>query len=765
MVSPGINVTEYDLTNIIPSVATTDGAISGVFRWGPIGERVIIADEGDLGRRFGTPSNLNPETWFTSADFLSYGHRLHVVRAAQVNGTILQVSDAAAGITNASANVTLANTTGIEVGMLLFYSNTSSLVDDPGVEAKVLAINSTAIVLDTPARSTATGANLIFRTDSVFAAVAQETYDPNISWGDQLVTSSDNYPSHDGNFDPSVRWIARYGGYNGNSLRVSQCDSPTQFSSTLDLGTSNDDINATATYITANVGSSNLAVTVTAADMANGVAAIAYANAVHNALAINDLVQVGNSTIGYQIMKVVSVSSQDNTDNVITFSVTTEDAYGLAANVQMLSTERYWEFYNLVEQPPTQSNFVLNQGNTSAYDELHVVVIDEKGAFTNIPGAVLEVYKNLSRASDAVKEDGTTIYYKNVINNQSPYIWFGSDRSLAVSNTAQFVESSTATSPISMQLFGGSDGEDEATVPLTSIINGYNLFVDTENVDISLIMQGKARGIPVSSNTDLGNYLINNIAEKRKDCVVFVSPDYGLVVNNKGNEVTDMVAARNNMPSSSYGVMDSGYKYRYDRYNDLYRWTPLNGDIAGLCARTDQTNAPWWSPAGLNRGQIKNVVRLALNPNQTDRDILYKNSINPVVTFPGQGTLLYGDKTLLTKPSAFDRINVRRLFIVLEKAISTAAKYMLFEFNDAFTRSQFKSMVNPYLANIKGRRGIYDSLVVCDTTNNTPEIIDANQFVGDIYVKPARSINFIQLNFVAVPTGVAFQEIQGKFGG
>jgi phage tail sheath protein FI len=289
--------------------------------------------------------------------------------------------------------------------------------------------------------------------------------------------------------------------------------------------------------------------------------------------------------------------------------------------------------------------------------------------------------------------------------------------------------------------------------------------MDVEKVDISLIMQGKARGAAVASNTDLGAYLINNIAEVRKDCVVFISPDYNLVVNNKGNEAADIVAARNALPTSSYGVMDSGYKYRYDRYNDLYRWTPMNGDIAGLCARTDQTNAPWWSPAGLNRGNIKNVVRLAFNPNQTERDTLYKNSVNPVVTFQGQGTVLYGDKTLLTKPSAFDRINVRRLFIVLEKAISTAAKYMLFEFNDAFTRAQFKSMVNPYLKNVEGRRGIYDFLVVCDGTNNTGDVIDANQFVGDIYIKPARSINFIQLNFVAVPTGVAFSEVVGKFGG
>ena len=234
-------------------------------------------------------------------------------------------------------------------------------------------------------------------------------------------------------------------------------------------------------------------------------------------------------------------------------------------------------------------------------------------------------------------------------------------------------------------------------------------------------------------------------------------------INNFGMEADTLVAWRDAISDSSYAVMDSGYKYQYDRYNDIYRWIPLNGDIAGLCARTDQTNDAWWSPAGFNRGQIKNIIKLAYNPRKAERDILYPNGINPVVAFPGQGTILYGDKTLQAKPSAFDRINVRRLFIVLEKAISRAAKYSLFEFNDSFTRAQFKNLVVPYLRSVQGRRGITDFLVVCDDTNNTPQIIDSNQFVGDIYIKPARSINFIQLNFIAVGTGVQFSEVVGKF--
>jgi phage tail sheath protein FI len=260
----------------------------------------------------------------------------------------------------------------------------------------------------------------------------------------------------------------------------------------------------------------------------------------------------------------------------------------------------------------------------------------------------------------------------------------------------------------------------------------------------------------------VGAYVINNLAEVRKDCVAFVSPAKTDVVQQVGNEVDNVIAWRNSLPlSSSYGVADSGWKYQYDKYNDLYRWIPLNPDIAGLCARTDMTNDPWWSPAGITRGQIKNVVKLAWNPNQAERDLLYPNGVNPVVTFPNEGTILFGDKTMLAKPDAFDRINVRRLFIVLEKSISKASRTELFEFNDDFTRAGFKSMIEPFLRDVKGRRGITDFLVICDTTNNTPQVINSNNFVGTIIVRPARSINFITLSFVAAPEGIAFEEIVG----
>jgi phage tail sheath protein FI len=291
-------------------------------------------------------------------------------------------------------------------------------------------------------------------------------------------------------------------------------------------------------------------------------------------------------------------------------------------------------------------------------------------------------------------------------------------------------------------------------------VTSWDKFADAETTDVSLLISG-----PVGSTTQ--KHVIQQVAEKRLDAVAFVSPIQADVNPEPldATKLTNVLEHRNDdlNVDSSYAVMDSGWKYQFDKYNNVYRWVPLNPDIAGLCARTDRTRDAWWSPAGFNRGQIKNVIKLAWNPKKAHRDDLYRAGVNPVATFPGQGTVLFGDKTLQSKPSAFDRINVRRLFIVLEKAISTSAKFSLFEFNDEFTRAQFRNMVEPFLRDVQGRRGITDFKVVCDESNNTAGVIDRNEFVGDIYVKPNRSINYIQLNFVAVRTGVDFSEIVGQF--
>ena len=406
-----------------------------------------------------------------------------------------------------------------------------------------------------------------------------------------------------------------------------------------------------------------------------------------------------------------------------------------------------WAYEDLFDGTPGTSDYAAQFGGSN--DELHIIIIDNDGRWTGTANTVLEKFQYVSKASDAKRTDGTSSYYKDVINNQSKYVWWMDHTPAGVGSWGSEAKGRTFTSlgaPITTTLTGGVN--DAPTIG--NVTTGFTLFANDELVDVSLIPCGDADESTVEA--------VISICENRKDCMAFVSPPQSDVVYNQ-SAADDIIDFRNSLPSTSYAVLDSGWKYQYDRYNDVYRWVPLNGDIAGLAVRTDLTNDPWWSPAGLNRGQIKNVIKLGFSPQKTDRDKLYKSGVNPVVAFPGQGTVLFGDKTLLSKPSAFDRINVRRLFIVLEKAIATAAKYQLFEFNDAFTRAQFRNLVEPFLRDVQGRRGIIDFKVVCDESNNTGEVIDRNEFVADIYIKPNRSINFITLNFIATRTGISFEEV------
>ena len=418
-----------------------------------------------------------------------------------------------------------------------------------------------------------------------------------------------------------------------------------------------------------------------------------------------------------------------------------------------------WTYSSQVNGAPGTSSYAA-QFNASSNDELHIVVVDSGGLFSGAKGTILEVWPFVSKASDAINlNTAQSNYYKQVLFNQSQYIFAMDPPDYANTAASWGKTASSGTTFVSPQnqsyaLAGGSD--DQGTD--ANLTTAYSYFTNKENIDISLVLTGNA-------STTVQQYVIDNIVNSRKDCVAFISPPSTAVINTNGNESTNITTWLTTLArSSSYVVADSGWKYQFDAYNNMYRWIPLNGDIAGLCVYTDSVADPWFSPAGFNRGAIKNCIRLAWNPTKTYRDTLYAAGVNPVVTFPGQGTVLFGDKTLQSKPSAFDRINVRRLFIVLEKAISTAAQYSLFEINDNYTQTQFISLVTPYLRTIQGRRGITDFKVVCDSTNNTPAVVDANQFVGDIYIKPARSINFIQLNFVAVGTGVDFNTVVGVAG-
>ena len=439
---------------------------------------------------------------------------------------------------------------------------------------------------------------------------------------------------------------------------------------------------------------------------------------------------------------------------------------GNSLKVSLADANTYtgWAYSTQFTSTPGTSTYTSNQGG--ANDEIHIVVIDEDGKFTGTSGTILEKFGFVSKASDAKDDSGNSLYYKNVLASKSKYIrWMshptanaGASYANATStwgNTSSGTSFTRLTSNVTISFGATAAAGADGTLVAANTIAAYNSFSSAESTDISLIVTGPGANTISSS--------LITLAETRKDCIVFFSPAKSDVVDNAGSEAAACVTQAASIGSSSYAFMDCGWKYQYDKYNDVYRWVPLNGDIAGLCAKTDIEKDPWFSPGGLNRGQIRNVVKLAWNPTKTERDTLYVKGVNPVVTFQGEGTVLFGDKTLLSKPSAFDRINVRRLFIVLEKSIARAARFSMFEFNDQFTRAQFIALVEPYLRDVQGRRGITDYRVVCDDTNNTGEVIDRNEFIGDIYIKPARSINFIQLNFVAVRTGVAFEEVVGKF--
>jgi len=546
--SPGVLVTERDDTLSVPSVSTTAGGFVGNFQWGPVDQVTQVDSEKTLVSVFGKPTTNTYVSFFTAANFLSYGNNLKVIRAVDAN------------VKNSAAN------TGI------------------------------------------------------------------------LVRNDDHYDTL--TFTNVGEWVARFPGVLGNSIKVSMADA---------------------------------------------------------------------NTFGSWAYKTQ-------------FSSTT----------------------------PNTSSYVSSLGGK--YDELHVIILDADGVWTGTADTVLEKFSYVSKASDAKALDGSTNYYRNVINTNSRYIrWANHTANTSSTNNWGNVSASTQfanlVANVTLTLKNGTDLSSN----MSAILSGYTTLANDELYDINLI---PTADIGVANVTSV----INNVAEVRKDCMVFCSPAYSDVVNNTSS-VSNVVNFRNSLPSSSYAVMDSGWKYQYDRYNDVYRWIPLNGDIAGLTARSDFVADPWFSPAGFNRGQIKNVVKLAYSPSKSDRDTLYRAGVNPVVTFPGQGTILFGDKTLLARPSAFDRINVRRLFIVLEKAIATASKFQLFEFNDAFTRAQFRNLVEPYLRDVQGRRGITDFRVVCDETNNTGEVIDRNEFVADIYIKPARAINFVQLNFIATRSGISFEEL------
>ena len=526
----------------------------------------------------------------------------------------------------------------------------------------------------------------------------------------------DNYAAGQGSVG---LWAARTAGAHGNNLKISICPSSTAYEET-----SKTTINNT------NLAVGDTSVTLTSI----------------SGFSIGDIVNFGESG-GYEY-RITNIASA--TITIVRHPSGVGGLHTAVANGS--AVRRRWQYYDLVSAAPGTSPYASDRSGSN--DEIHVVVVDEDGGITGKAGDVLETYDSLSKASDAKTPQGDTNYYPDVIYNKSAYVYWMDHHSSGTNwgSTAQSTTFTAVTTIKNDSLRGGADGS-AATVG--QMKTAYEKFEDAETVDVNLIIAG------TSSATHIDNLI--TIAENRKDAVVFASPERSDVVNvaSAVTQTTNVTGFFNSIRSSSFVVFDSGYKYTYDKYNDVFRFVPLNGDLAGLCARTDLVADSHFSPAGFNRGVVRGAVKLAYNPNKTQRDDLYRARINPVVTFPGQGTVLFGDKTGLSAPSAFDRINVRRLFITLEKAISTASKFQLFEFNDEFTRAQFRNIVEPFLRDVQGRRGITDFLVVCDETNNTGDVIDRNEFRADIFVKPARSINFITLTFVATRTGVSFEEVIG----
>ena len=720
-ISPGVNVTEKDLTTIIPAVATTTAGIAGYFNWGPCEKRTTVTNEDELVSVFGKPliGNNTPSAnyFFTAANYLGYGNNLQVVRkcvagsnaVAQATGFRGDVAENFAGGTHSAVLITNDDN---------YYDTWLSGTTHPGAA-------STGI-----------------------SGAAESFY-----------------------------FASKYPGELGNSLKVSMSDTHSVVIAQA-YGLSGAETDATTIAVTGGVESGS------DDGVSGGV------NQIWGEVAVGDTITLVNGTYTVTGFSGASAADWTNYGNGTTANHTDETAQYSHIHISpgILSTDAdatnggitatiKWAYAGNFDQEPSTSTDAANAGAVN--DEVNIVVVDEDGKFSGTRGTVLERF-TASKAKDARRFDGDSNYYVDVINNNSSYIWWGDhpdvlgntsgvsggaagarewgsllsdiESGLSAAGGGKYFESLVKNFYSSMT--GGSNGTFTHTALYA---NGYDKFADAETVDCSLLLGGP-------SEETTGKLLVD-LATARKDCMVFLSPTRANVVgvSSASTCTSNVVDYYNNTlnKSSSYGVFDGGWKYMYDKYNDVYRWVPLNGDTAGLVTRTELTNDAWWSPAGFNRGQIRGVVKLAYEPAQANRDDLYKNNINPVVSFPGEGTILYGDKTMQRKPSAFDRINVRRLFIILEKAIATSAKYQLFEFNDEFTRAGFVNMVEPFLRDIQGRRGIQDFKVVCDETNNTGSVIDRNEFVADIYIKPARSINFIQLNFVAVGTGVSFEEVVG----
>ena len=776
--SPGVRITETDLTNIIPAVATSPAAHAGYAEWGAVMYPTQFSNENDFVIQFGKPNLRTFTSFFTVANFLSYSSNILFTRAESTSqfNAANPVADVAG---NGSSTITSVQ------GSYAITGATTPAFETYAIVGKYLITSAGVVIGQIASVESDTALTLVAPATVTVSTHAAYSYGFRV-----VVNNRTDYDADTIDLSDSGEFIAKYPSALGTGLGIYMADSNTfampitatikttknVFISSLArlTGTS------TVTIITAVAHNlvTGQSVKITGAPGFNGTFTVLSGSSTYQFT----FIQAGATVVAAYVAGALANSIQINGSGfnaaqkeqvgcwivdannivlgqvaVVASTLLTLENYP-TAHVSSASYTVKWKYYKEFDSAPLTSAYAANVAGL--YDEMHVIVIDDAGKFSGVAGTILEKYPFLSKALNARSSTGATQYYVDVINTSSKYIWFANAPTVVTGTTDWGTNANSAsfkilTYPIAIALAKGANGNISTE---GQIMSAFALYANTELYDISLLLAGKA-------SYDLANYLIQDIAEVRKDCVAFISPENILtaeyVIGGTSQQTADLKDYADLITSSSYGFIDSGAKYQYDLYNDTYRWLPLNGDVGGITARTDETNDPWWSPAGYNRGQVKNVTKLGFNPHsKTDRDVLYQARINPVMSERGQGVLLFGDKTALAKPSAFDRINVRRLFIVLEKSIAIAAKYMLFEFNDSITRNLFIGMVLPFLRDVQGRRGIQSFKVVCDETNNTNEVIASNNFVADIYIQPNYSINFITLNFIATRTGAAtFTEV------
>ena len=742
--SPGVVVQERDLTTITTAATENIGLIAAPFELGPVEEIVEISSERDLVDRFGKPNDNNYEYWYTAAQFLSYGGTLKTVR---IDSTTLK---------NA-----VSNGTAVKVKNLQDYETTY----EGGTNAWFYG-----------SRTAGTKGNSIgiFKTDS---------------GADQIAVVPAPGSGNDWEFVADEA-VSATGGAAGKVFKYSVVLTVTTVVGDFTPGTST----------TVAISGSNQTVDVLAWDPANKKLELGIpSGGITGILADGQTVTQGSNTAviaASGIERRVYIAKNKSTiDFAAADSI--QDTNSNAAAISSVRDEYLEREYlpgvkwiNVAPRPGT-SLYASNAGGFR--DEVHVIVVDVDGGITGTTGAVLERFVGLSKASDAKTSVGETNYYKEVIKQRSEYIYWGKHETglfsatstasdgnwgqTAASRQFNLLRSSTGSTDYPAgrttlasknnatfyyRLSGGTDyalAAGEYTVTNSALSTAYELGQDPESQTLDFIITGPSGADDAAAIAKVTSLVA--IAEERRDCMVFVSPRRGNVigVSNTATATENIVAFFEQLPSSSYMVFDSGYKYIYDKYNDVYRYVPCNADVAGLCLQSAEVSEPWFSPAGFQRGVLRNAIKLAYTPTKTQRDRLYGNRVNPIVSFPGQGVVLFGDKTALGFASAFDRINVRRLFLTIERVISGAAKSQLFEQNDDAQRSLFLNIVEPYMRDVQGRRGVTDFLVKCDASNNPPEAVDRGEFFAEVFVKPTRTINYITLTFVATRSGVSFSEV------